>query len=91
MGKLSGPYHVYVLWSDATQRHYVGLSNHVESRLQQHNAGVSRWTRGRGPWRLLWSRPFPDHRSARQFENLLKRQKGGDGFARLLDLPRGRP
>jgi putative endonuclease len=84
MAKLAGKYWVYVLWSDKSERHYIGVSEDVPKRLEQHNAGVSRWTRGRGPWTLRWAGEFPDHRSARRFENLLKRQKGGVGFERML-------
>ena len=84
MAKLKGEYWVYVLWSDKAQRHYIGVSEDVSKRLEQHNAGVSRWTRGRGPWALIWTRRFSDYRSARKFENLLKRQKGGPGMQRLL-------
>jgi putative endonuclease len=77
MGKLTGPYSVYVLLSERAQRHYIGVTEDVQARLEQHNAGVSRWTRGCGPWRLVWSRQFPDYRSGRRFEIRLKKRKGG--------------
>ena len=77
---------VYVLWSDTCRRFYIGLTDEVERRVRQHNAGISRWTRGRGPWRLVWQQRCTDLREARQLENRLKRQKGGEGFYQITGL-----
>ena len=82
---------VYVLYSDHAQRFYVGSSEDVPKRIRQHNEGVSRWTRGRGPWTLVWSREFPNRSEARKFENLLKRQHGGEGFFKLTGLSAPNP
>ena len=79
---------VYVLYSDSAGRFYIGSSDDVSKRLRQHNEGLSRWTRGRGPWRLVWTRSVPNRTAAKKFENLLKRQKGGEGFFRLTGLSR---
>ena len=40
-------YFVYVLQNSAG-RFYIGMSDDVQVRLQQHNAGVPRWTKHRG-------------------------------------------
>ena len=75
-------YQVYILKS-AAGRSYIGVSEDVDKRIAQHNAGVSRWTRGKGPWVLEWtSRPL-SLGEARKLEKLLKRQKGGSGLAKL--------
>ena len=70
------------------KRFYIGCTHKVEHRLEQHNAGMSKWTRGRGPWQLVWQKSFPTLTETRKFENLLKRQKGGSGFAKLTGLDR---
>jgi putative endonuclease len=78
-------YQVYIL-SNTSGRGYIGMSADPTARLVQHNDGLSKWTRGRGPWRLEWtSRPM-SLGEARKLENLLKRQKGGSGMARLKAL-----
>jgi putative endonuclease len=78
-------YQVYILKS-AAGRSYIGVTEDVETRLAQHNSGVSTWTRGKGPWVLDWlSRPL-DLGEARKLENLLKRQKGGAGLQKLKTL-----
>ncbi len=80
-------YRVYVIQS-REGRFYIGLSDDVDRRIDQHNIGHSRWTRGKGPWVLMWQSEEMNLSDARKLELLLKRQKGGDGFYRMIDLPR---
>ena len=77
-------YQVYVI-QNATGKFYIGLSENVSRRLQQHNQGVSKWTQNRGPWSLVWTSGGLTLSEARKLENRLKRQKGGHGFDRLID------
>ncbi len=78
-------YQVYVLRNPHGD-YYIGLSKDPASRLAQHNAGESRWTKSRGPWRLVWKSEALSLSVARKLENQLKRQKGGDGFFRMTGL-----
>ncbi|MBV9878836.1 MAG: GIY-YIG nuclease family protein [Verrucomicrobia bacterium] len=76
-------YRVYLLRNSSGLR-YIGISEDVLRRLSDHNAGKSQWTKSRRPWELIWqSRPLCLS-DARKLENLLKRQKGGDGLESLL-------
>jgi predicted GIY-YIG superfamily endonuclease len=79
----------YILWTDQGHCFYIGITDNVCRRVTQHNAGQSKWTaRYAGTWLLVWQRAFPSLGEARKFENLLKRQKNGDGFFKLTGLPR---
>jgi putative endonuclease len=78
-------YQVYVI-RNAAGKFYIGLSENVQIRLQQHNQGVSKWTRHRGPWSLAWTSGSLTLSEARKLENQLKRQKGGRGFRELTGL-----
>ncbi len=78
-------YHVYIL-RNSKGRFYIGLSDDVVRRVQQHNDGVSQWTRARGPWQLIWKSQPQSLSEARKLENLLKRQKGGAGLFRLTGI-----
>ena len=78
-------YRVYVL-RNAEGRRYIGVTDDVDRRLAQHNQGVSKWTRGKGPWDLEWSSTPRSLGDARALENLMKRQKGGSGLDRLLRI-----
>jgi len=45
MSRVSGKsYCVYVLWSSSASRFYIGISGGPQTRLKQHNAGISKWT-----------------------------------------------
>ena len=78
-------YRVYLLRNRSGLR-YIGISSDVLRRLEDHNTGKSRWTRSRGPWTLVWQSRLLTLSEARKLENLLKRQKGGDGLDALLAL-----
>jgi putative endonuclease len=80
-------YQVYVLQNPAG-KFYVGLSENVALRLAQHNSGISKWTKSRGPWALVWSSDFLNLSEAHILEKFLKRQKGGDGFYTRTGLVR---
>ena len=80
------PYRVYAIQNRAG-KFYIGLSDDVDRRIDQHNIGDSRWTRGKGPWVLMWQSEEMNLSDARKLELLLKRQKGGEGFYRMIDLP----
>jgi putative endonuclease len=78
-------YQAYILNNSAGQS-YIGLSQVPDQRLNQHNADVSKWTRGRGPWSLVWTSQQMSLGEARKLENKLKRQKGGAGLETLKNL-----
>ena len=80
-------YRVYVL-QNLAGRFYVGVTEDVAQRLAQHNTGGSRWTKGKGPWRLVWQSELLPLGAARKLENLLKRQGRGNGFYSMTGLNR---
>ena len=84
----AGNYSVYVL-ENSEGRFYIGLTDDVPRRVSQHNSGVSKWTRGKGPWKLVWQTCSLTLSQARKLERELKRQKGGNGFFRMTGLERG--
>jgi putative endonuclease len=80
-------YRVYVLQNGAG-KYYIGLTDEVSRRLSEHNSGVSRWTRARGPWTLVWTSEFLSLSDARKLENKLKRQGRGSGFYSIIGIIR---
>ena len=81
------PYRVYVI-QNREGKFYIGLSDDVNRRVQQHNVGVSKWTRGKGPWTLIWQSEVLSVSDARKLENRLKRQGRGKGFYSITGLHR---
>lgn len=52
---------------------YVGITDNVDERVQEHNRGFgARFTKSRRPVELFWSQGFPDIFSARRREVELK-------------------
>jgi predicted GIY-YIG superfamily endonuclease len=80
-------YQVYVI-QNLAGRYYIGISENVSHRVEQHNAGISQWTKGRGPWSLIWTSEAKSLTEARNLENTLKKQKSGAGFFRLTGMTR---
>jgi putative endonuclease len=80
-------YKVYVIQNPAGKR-YIGITDDVNRRLLDHNSGVSQWTKGKGPWSLVWTSEAMSLSDARRFENKLKRQGRGSGFYTITGLLR---
>ncbi len=78
---------VYVLRSKSTGKLYIGQSNNLERRLLEHQSGIARYTRGRGPWELIFTETHANRGEAMRKEQFLK---SGQGRAFLKDLLNGR-
>ena len=63
---------VYVLKSEKSGVRYIGMTEHVENRLIQHNSGKSRFTKGHMPWVLVYSEEVGSSVDARKREKYLK-------------------
>ncbi|MBI5762985.1 MAG: GIY-YIG nuclease family protein [Planctomycetes bacterium] len=69
-------FHVYVLLSEKTGRHYTGSCEDLDDRLRRHNAGESKATRHGVPWKLIHSETFQTRSEAMVRERFLKTGKG---------------
>jgi putative endonuclease len=65
-------FYVYVIKSKRLGTLYIGYSNDIERRLEEHNAGSSEYTRHRGPWKLVYYEAFAHEEDARIRELALK-------------------
>jgi putative endonuclease len=66
-------WHVYILrCGDGSL--YTGISPDVEARLQAHHAGKgARYTRGRGPFELVYQEPAGSQANATRRESVIKK------------------
>jgi len=78
---------VYVLQNPKKLR-YIGFTENVAIRVEQHNSGMTASTRAKGPWELIWQSDQLELADARTLESNLKRQKGGNGFYQITGLPK---
>jgi putative endonuclease len=82
---------VYILRSDSDpDRHYVGIAENVEDRLDWHNAGPCGYTTRYRPWSVAVVIEFPTEEQARRFERYLKSGSGRAFAKRHFALISGR-
>jgi len=70
--------YVYILKSRThSQKYYVGYTNNIKRRLEQHNTSpTSNHTSIYGPWEVIRYIAFDERKSARTFEKYLKTPSG---------------
>ena len=72
---------VYILASKQyPDRIYIGLTENISQRVDEHNSGKSSYGRKYGPWELRTYITFDKRKNAVDFE---KYMKSGSGFAFL--------
>ncbi|MEX2602638.1 MAG: GIY-YIG nuclease family protein [Gracilimonas sp.] len=65
-------YYAYILKSEYHGTYYYGSAKDVEERLQDHNAGKQRYTKGRRPWKIHYTEAFKTRSEARKREAFFK-------------------
>ena len=81
-------YFVYVLRSEATGWHYVGHTSDLTQRVWQHNNGITKSTKNRGPWTLIHQEGLASKTEAMRRERFLKTGQGREELKRLLSAGR---
>jgi len=69
-------FYVYVLRSQMDRGYYIGYTNNLRIRLDQHKAGKSFATAHRGPWRLIYYEAYLNQTDAIGRERYLKSGAG---------------
>ncbi len=67
---------VYVLKSCNHNFRYIGITNNIARRIEEHNAGKNASTSFYKPFLLVYNEEAPDYKSARKREIFLKSGKG---------------
>ena len=81
---LKDMFFVYVLQSESTGRHYVGFCQDVIQRVGQHNAGLTKSTKNRGPWSLVHQEACPTRSATMHRERFFKSGQGREELKRLI-------
>lgn len=69
-------YNVYVLKSKNYPKTYVGITDDIERRLSQHNAGNHLYTKRYMPWVIIYEEEYKNRDEARIREKYLKSAVG---------------
>ena len=67
---------VYVIESQTDQTWYTGMAKDAQHRLEEHNHGKNRFTKGHRPWKIIYTEQHPNWEIARKREKYLKTAAG---------------
>ena len=65
-------YYTYVIKSLFLNIFYIGQTNNLTDRINRHNQNRNKYTKGKGPWELIFSKSFETRSEAVQLEIKLK-------------------
>ena len=79
-------FYVYAIKSLLKNYIYVGMTEDLERRLEEHNAGKARSTKAYRPFKIIFSEIQPDSVEARKREKFLKSGIGKEFLKKLANL-----
>ncbi len=77
-------YYVYAIYNQNKNYIYVGLSDNLQRRMNQHNKGYNRTTKPYRPFKILMTEKFEDRKEAREREKYLKSGCGKEYLKKLI-------
>ena len=79
-------YYVYVLKSLKNSKKYVGYTSKIPLyRLEEHNAGTNKYTKGNRPYELMYYEQYDNEEFTKKRERFLKSGTGCRVLNRILD------
>ncbi|WP_127122554.1 GIY-YIG nuclease family protein, partial [Chryseotalea sanaruensis] len=64
--------YVYIIESESSGKWYYDFTEDLDQRIKDHQSNRSKYTRFKGPWKLIFKREFLDKTGALRFEKHLK-------------------
>ena len=77
---------VYILQSLINNRFYIGCTNNLVSRINEHNRGYVKSTKAYIPWKLVYQEKFDKLSQARKREHQIKSWKKRKSIERLINM-----
>ncbi|MDI9257822.1 GIY-YIG nuclease family protein [Flavobacterium sedimenticola] len=78
-------YYVYILKSEIDGRLYKGHTSNIEKRVEEHNFGMTKSTKGYRPWSLVYFEKFQTRDEAIEREKYYKTGIGREFIKNLLN------
>ena len=78
---------VYILQSIKDQTFYVGHTVDLEKRLAEHNAGKSRYTKGRRPYKIVFRKRLSSLKIAKELERTITNGKNIPRYLKMEGCP----
>jgi len=79
---------VYILFSKAYDRYYIGQTSDINKRLLRHERGYVRSTKAYRPWELVYTELYKSRSESMQRETYLKSLKSKVHIRELIDTSR---
>lgn len=80
-------YHIYIIESLTSKKYYIGCTDNIERRLTEHNKGLSKYTKNKGPWVLKYTEEYSLLVDARNREKQIKSWKKRKSIEKLFQGP----
>ena len=77
-------FYVYILYSKALDRYYVGSTNNIYHRLVQHNTKHKGFTSAAIDWELMYSEEYTRKEKALEREKEIKRWKSKKMLEKII-------
>ena len=78
-------FYVYILKSEVDGRLYKGMTTDFQKRIEQHNLGKNKSTKGFLPWVMVYKEEFETRVEARAREKYFKSGIGREYLKSILD------
>ena len=69
-------FYVYAIQSTTRNYIYVGLTDNLNRRINEHNSGYNKTTKPYAPFVLIYKKEYPTRQEARVAEKYLKSSEG---------------
>mgnify|MGYP003338869386 CR=1 FL=1 len=79
-------FYIYILYSENSDKYYVGYTNDPERRLIEHNTkAFTTYTSKHRPWRMEFFFPLSENKSdAMRVEKYIKKQKSATFIRKII-------
>lgn len=77
-------YYVYILESEFDHSFYIGQTSNLKQRLDKHNEGLSKYTKKKIPWKIVYHEEYATRGEAMKRERFLKKQRNRNFYMNLI-------
>ena len=76
-------FYLYIL-QNTNKSFYIGTTKDLQKRIHQHNSNQSKYTKNRGPWKLVYRELYSTRSEAMKREYFIKAQKSRNFIFSLI-------
>lgn len=76
---------MYIIQSIKNGRYYIGSTDDLDKRLIRHNSGYSKYTKNKGPFKVVYKEEFGTRSEAKKREYYLKSLKSKKAIEKLIN------